>query len=717
MSRPASLTAAPKWTGYLDFQGKPGTVRSLGQPDLFLPILQDANDLTFFNLRGQLQFDHTDNSEYNIGLGHRHMFQEWILGGYGYFDHRNTQYGSQFNQFTGGLEALSVDWAVRVNGYLPENKTTTFTGDADVSVIRPGDQIKVQIGGIVQEKALPGFDGEVGYLLPIPWPEGAQVFDETRLYVGGYHFFGEGNFESVSGPRARLEIRVYDLPVLGPGSRFMMGVEGQYDEPRGGQAFGLVSLRIPFDVFADKSRRRALKGLDRRMLQPVIRDVDVVTSDFDMPTETLSALNEAGRAYTKVVDVSTVAELAAINNNSDEVLAIIFTGNPADVEDMGDGDLRDIMAIGSLTLGADQTLTSAGKELRLGYVSQRLGAGIIGYTPDGTPVGLTGSIEMMSGSQVNGLRIDATGNEGNEFFMSPSWSTSNIRFEAGGIRILEKGNHYVTNMTVTDSANHGILIYNPEATVYLRDSNIIGNEGNGVRINAGELFAENIEVSYNGESGLRAHASVGINSKIEIITNRDSPTFKKRTSVSHNGWSGIEASNGGEVVARDIEVTNHDDSQLGYGVVSWGGDSEKGSKVTITDSTVSNNGRDGLSVQPSIGNSSKPNAIYAENLTIENSGRYGVSAFGGLLTLKNIEIIGAGSGGVYAKSDTAQNWKENLVTLDNVSMISANGPDVQSNGWGEVKIINSSTDLDLQCGTINDIKGRLIDEHGTDLCP
>lgn len=212
LSTSFAFSSTPKWTGYLEFLGKPGTARSLGQPDLFLPVLQDVNDMTFLNVRGQLQFDNTDVSEYNVGLGHRHMFQEWILGGYGYFDHRHTQFGNAYKQFTGGLEALSVDWAVRVNGYLPENKTETMTSGANVSVIRPGDQIKVEVDGIVQEKALPGLDGEVGYLLPIPWQAYTAVFDETRVYAGGYHFFGEDQFESVTGPRGRVEWRAYDLP-------------------------------------------------------------------------------------------------------------------------------------------------------------------------------------------------------------------------------------------------------------------------------------------------------------------------------------------------------------------------------------------------------------------------------------------------------------------------------------------------------------------------
>ena len=372
------FSSTAKWKGYLEFLGKPGTARTLGQPDLFLPLLQDANDLTFLNVRGQLQFDNTDNSETNIGLGHRHMFQDWILGGYGYYDRRNTQFGSHVNQFTGGLEAMSVDWGFRINGYLPENQTTTFTGDANVSVIRPSDQIQVQIDGIVQEKALPGLDGEVGYLLPIPWKAYRAVFDETRVYAGGYHFFGEDNFKSVTGPRGRLELRSYDLPVLGPGSRFMMGVEAQWDEPRGSQAFGLASLRIPFDVFADKSKRKALTGLDRRMLQPVIRDVDVVTSEQDI-TEITAALNQAGQAYTKVVEVDSADEAAvktAIADNQDEgeVYLIVPKNN---------GGM--ISLDSTLAVNTGQTL--AGKDGTVGYHSQYIESGSIGHGIAGAATG------------------------------------------------------------------------------------------------------------------------------------------------------------------------------------------------------------------------------------------------------------------------------------------------------------------------------------------
>ena len=484
------FSSTGKWKGYLEFLGKPGTERSLGQPDLFLPLLQDKNDMTFFNLRGQLQFDNTDVHEYNIGLGHRHMFQEWILGGYGYYDKRHTQLGNSYNQFTGGLELMSVDWAFRANGYLPENKTeTSTTASTNATVIRPGDQIKVSIGGLVQEKALPGVDGEVGYLLPIPWRETYEL----RVYAGGYHFFGEDNFESVTGPRGRMEWRAYDLPVLGPGSRFMMGVEAQWDEPRGSQAFGLASLRIPFDVFSDKSKRKGLKGLDRRMLQPVIRDVDVVTSEVQNATVVTNALNEAGQVYTKAleVDLTGLEEAAqeavvqkALDDNQGEVVHIVPT------DEGGTISLTD-----SLVLHTGQTLSGKNGTVRYktpwlsGSIRHGIAGATAGFLASGDSFDGDRMIAMQADTELNGLTLDA--NEG----------VNDV------IRISNPGTYYMANVHARNALSeeeereedgNGILIDHEDAVVYLRASDIYENDGDGINVRAGRLYGDELKIYGNG---------------------------------------------------------------------------------------------------------------------------------------------------------------------------------------------------------------------------
>ena len=629
------FSSTGKWKGYLDFLGKPGTERSLGQPDLFLPLLQDKNDMTFFNLRGQLQFDDTDVHEYNIGLGHRHMFSEWILGGYGYYDKRHTQLGNSYNQFTGGLELMSVDWAFRMNGYLPENKTeTSATPNTNATVIRPGDQIKVQIDGFVQEKALPGLDGEVGYLLPIPWDDRYEL----RAYAGGYHFIGEDNFESVTGPRGRVEWRAYDLPILGPGSRFMMGVEAQWDEPRGSQAFGLASLRIPFDVFADKSKRKGLKGLDRRMLQPVIRDVDVVTSERDH-TEITDALNKAGNAYTKVVEIDLTdpntdtaekvqAEIDRIKAElPDDTILFEYhgDGDPTKLDERGDGVERHYLNLDGadgFTVPNGDTFTSAGQNLTVGYRSQWLGAGTVGYNPNGTPVGFMKSgcsnpqnnhrlvedslLGIQPGGQANGFALDATGCGYGSLIQGNK----------------DPGTRYLTNMYVMNSRKTGVLVSGLGVELIIADSTFTGNtfdadtsslrsdledyDGALAARTGARIVADNLTIRDNHWRGV---TSLGGTGPSYIKITNSTVTNSTVLGSFHNG---LTADNNGELYAENLEVKGFKNGVFVRG---------NKSTLTIIDSTVSGNQDYGLHIEDGI-----KSTLIAENLEIYGNQIAGVGA-------------------------------------------------------------------------------------------
>ena len=704
-----AFSSTAKWKGYLEFLGKPGTARSLGQPDLFLPVLQDSNDLTFLNIRGQLQFDNTDNSETNIGLGHRHMFEEWILGGYGYYDRRNTQYGSAYNQFTGGLELMSVDWAFRVNGYLPENQTNTFTGDADVSVLPAGDSINVQVNGVVQERALSGLDGEVGYLLPIPWEAYTKVFDETRVYAGGYHFLGQDQFESVTGPRGRLEMRAYDLPVLGPGSRFMMGVEAQWDEPRGSQAFGLASLRIPFDVFSDKSKRKRLQGLDRRMLQPVIRDVDVVTDEYDVPTETLPALNQAGQAYTKLVEVDHADEAAvndAIANNTEGTILIVLKNNGGMIE------LSDTLA-----LNRNQTL--AGVDGTVGYDSRWLGSGSIGHGIAGAATGFlagvgfpadNGLITMEPDSEVNGLTLDATGSDygirilagdptgtrsmtnstvmnsvisglsvegsGHMFSLTDSEFIGNstgggVGDMNGGIAAVDGGRIEADRVAVTGGHFVGVNSFRDGSYIQITNSTVSDHDDNGLlAYRGGELYADHVEVR---GTVLSAVVAQWPGSKLTI----------NNSTVSGAQGAGLTAEKGGTLIANNVDVTNN----------SWGADVYSGvsgsdsSTLIITDSRIFDNDEEGVYAEHSRPAQAIP-VLIAEGVIITGNGSDGARSVGGAeVTIRQSIISSNGRSGLVA-DDAGGNGLAGIITADQVT-IANNGLYGALSAGGDIRITES----------------------------
>ena len=71
-------------------------------------------------------------------------------------------------------------------------------------------------------------------LLPGNW--------ELWAYGGGFHFDADG-YDNVTGPRGRVELSYNNVPYLGDGSKFTVGLESQTDNVRGGQSWGSVRPR------------------------------------------------------------------------------------------------------------------------------------------------------------------------------------------------------------------------------------------------------------------------------------------------------------------------------------------------------------------------------------------------------------------------------------------------------------------------------------------
>lgn len=256
-----------KWQPRIDFEGKLGNERSLGEADLLIPLWQNNDSLLFANLRGRM--DNDDSYEGNIGVGLRHMLDNgWNLGGYGYFDRRKSPYDNFFNQVTIGIEALSMDWDLRANAYIPVGETSYFEeslGTADFS----GTAITYRAG---EERSMSGYDAEVGWRIPVFTPEDDK---QLRVYAGGYRFT-DSKAETIQGPRARLEMKFNALPFLSRGSRLSLGLEYQHDDPRGSQSYAVLRFSIPLGGSKAKVGRR-LTSMEQRMTDPVVRDVDVVS--------------------------------------------------------------------------------------------------------------------------------------------------------------------------------------------------------------------------------------------------------------------------------------------------------------------------------------------------------------------------------------------------------------------------------------------------------
>ena len=263
---------SPVLPGWISGTINAGTKRFIYGGELFQPVFQAGQTIGYLDFR--LQGDDHSSGEFNFGGGVRMLSDPgWVFGFYTFWDHLRSSHGNHFNQGTLGIEAMSVFWDARFNVYFPESKAKgTGTAGAGVS-----NGTVVKQAGL--ERAYWGWDMEVGHLL---WAAGPGAQHELRGYLAVYHFDHSANtLHSITGPRGRLEWRCYDLPYFGPGSRFTCGLTAQHDRVRDGQLFAFMQLRIPLDVWAH--HRRPLSPLHRRMLDPIVRDVDVVTHRTLLP--------------------------------------------------------------------------------------------------------------------------------------------------------------------------------------------------------------------------------------------------------------------------------------------------------------------------------------------------------------------------------------------------------------------------------------------------
>lgn len=260
----------PNFPNHIEGTFHNGGTRQFTGLGLFVPLVQHPDRLLFADLRGKLGDDTA--AEGNWGLGYRQLLSSgWIAGFYGFYDLRHTRHNNNFNQVTFGVELLDLNWDLRLNAYIPESGGKPVSGVNNL--FSSNGTIAVGQG---QERAYHGLDGEIGALLSRF--NGPNYDAELRGFLGGFWFDNSASgFRKIAGPRVRLELRLFDLPWFGIDSRVVLGGEVQYDDVRGTQTIGTVTLRIPLGP-APLHRGRPLSPFERRFVAPIRRDIDVVTN-------------------------------------------------------------------------------------------------------------------------------------------------------------------------------------------------------------------------------------------------------------------------------------------------------------------------------------------------------------------------------------------------------------------------------------------------------
>ncbi|MGE9291719.1 MAG: inverse autotransporter beta domain-containing protein, partial [Puniceicoccales bacterium] len=183
----------------------------------------------------------------SLGLGVRSLHGEgsfmggdfpWIVGANVFYDFTHSTNNYDYNQFGAGLEWMSPFLDLRVNGYLPEStenkvdetsSTSTSTSSSTTSSTSYGSlyasghnvyqpfttttTTNFQRTTTTQffeqyERALKGFDGEAGILVP----EKYTLFP-IRFY-GGFYSFENPYGDDLTGPKARIEARPFSFLLL-----------------------------------------------------------------------------------------------------------------------------------------------------------------------------------------------------------------------------------------------------------------------------------------------------------------------------------------------------------------------------------------------------------------------------------------------------------------------------------------------------------------------
>ena len=398
---PAAADDAPKWGAHVDVGGWLGTKRNLGEIDLFVPLAQDARTLLFTDLR--IHTDDDGGNEGNFGLGLRRMYaSDWNLGAYAYYDRKRTEFGNYFNQATLGVEALGRDFDFRANAYLPFGELEKFVGatrgGSFASIVGTAVQVTTLGDTLSEERALKGFDAEIGWRVPV-WP--VEENKALRLYAGLFHF-DDDIVDAVTGPRFRAELTMYEVPYLPEDSRLMLGAEFLDDNVRGSQGFATARLRIPLQPERNGS---PLNWQERRMTDYVVRDVDIVTQTqtTTAPTIIETATQTANGSAITVIDATTTP-------GTDLATAVTNAGADSTVILQGSFNTTVAAVSDSVTLQTGQTVMGAGQ---LAVATQSGRTAVLALAPDATInatiTGATGAAVYMGTNTLTGIAVNSSG--------------------------------------------------------------------------------------------------------------------------------------------------------------------------------------------------------------------------------------------------------------------------------------------------------------------
>lgn len=554
----ASPAHADKWSPWIEAGGFLSSERDRGEVTGFAPLLQNENSLLFADVKGKLFSESV--KEGNFALGYRQMTEQgWNLGVWGGYDIRESETGNTFGQVAFGLEALSVDYDARLNGYVPTSDPKAGGGLTTIEL--SGSQI-LMTGG--REVPLWGVEGELGWRVPLENFGADAERNEFRVYAGGYRFDDDELSKPVQGPRVRAEWRINEIIPGLAGSRLSFETSFQHDSYRDDQWEAGFRLRIP--LYGGDAPKN-LAPIERRMTEALVRDTDVVT----VPSKTEKVADAlTGVTFDRVERVDGSGDLDATSLAAGANSLIIVEGGNGDVE--------------GAAIDGGQTIAGAGSTLALRGVSSGT---LVNYAIPGTMPTLIAAgcgcgdiLELLGGNtHITGLLLDGQSGFANAGILLDSglrnlhFTDMEIRGAAfAGIAANEDNEMFVD----------GVNFYENIIGIYVESRNEVSISNSVMDV----LMVGGIVANSDNTIGMENLEIKNVDAGSAMLLNEDNVVTIDNALFETLWDSGIDGGIGNNIVANNLTIRD-----TGWNSINL----NLGNTLALTDSTLEESDNDGLS--------------------------------------------------------------------------------------------------------------------------
>ncbi|MBN8511851.1 MAG: inverse autotransporter beta domain-containing protein [Rickettsiales bacterium] len=291
--------------------------RNIAELNYMQPFFAKENNLPILDLK--LKLDNRRSKEINLGLVYRYNYEDKVIfGTYAYFDHRYTGTNYSVSGLTAGVEALSEYIDARANIYIPQNKKKKTKHNSKKTVEIDGTSIFAISGGHTYESSLKGYDIEIG--TPIfAFSDSLNEKLGTKIHVARYSFTAK-NVKPIKGTRFRVEQNLGETWIGDNKYRFHISAETQFDKVRKRQNFIGLGLKVTFNDKQNLHKKKS-NSLNHRMMETVIRDVDIVTeSNAEAPIRSNFYMN--GKKIEKIYYVGSAGGNYSGSGTQDSPLSI-----------------------------------------------------------------------------------------------------------------------------------------------------------------------------------------------------------------------------------------------------------------------------------------------------------------------------------------------------------------------------------------------------------